>query len=84
MELKQGDAAFIDNYDCVSDDSVLLNWINKNGLTACGPLKMSEPLVIARAEWLCEMFKQFKDKNNEKKKKTRTDTSKEMKRRTKF
>lgn len=42
-----------DNYDSETNDLILLNWINKNGLTACGQLRLNETKVIARAEWLC-------------------------------
>lgn len=64
--MKNGDPAFIsENYDEATNDLILLNWISKNGLTACsGQLRMSETKTIARAEWLCEVFKVLKDKNN--------------------
>lgn len=84
MELKPGDAAYLDNYDCPTNDLLLLQWINKNGLGACSQLKLSESSTLIRAEWLCEAFKQFKDKNNERKKKKKTETDRELRRRTKF
>lgn len=53
-------------------DAQLLNHVNKNGLIAYSPIKISDAKVFARMEWLCEMYKNVKEKLQNTKKKYKT------------
>ena len=51
------------------NDQAILNHVNKFGITSSGPLKLTEAKVLARMEWLCEIYKIIKEKVQDKKKK---------------
>ena len=55
-------------------DQQILNHINKQGLSpfTSGNVKLNEHKVLARVEWQCEIFRQVKEKLNDKKKKYKT------------
>jgi hypothetical protein len=53
-------------------DQLLLAQINKVGIVAMPALKLSEAKVLARTEWLCEVYKIIKEKVQDKKKKYKT------------
>ena len=52
----------------VSDQS-LLNHVNKSGITSISSLKIPEWRLLARLEWMCEIYKVVKEKVQDKKKK---------------
>jgi len=58
--------------DSKSNDQNILNLINKSGIVANPQLKLTEVKVLARAEWLCEIYKAIKEKVQDKKKKYKT------------
>ncbi len=43
-----------------SNDQIILNHVNKNGISNYSPLKIPEAKVLARMEWLCEIYKTVK------------------------
>ena len=51
------------------NDQAILNHVNKFGITSSSPLKLTEAKVLARMEWLCEIYKIIKEKVQDKKKK---------------
>jgi hypothetical protein len=54
------------------NDQLLLAQINKVGIAAIPALKLGEAKVLARTEWLCEVYKIIKEKVQDKKKKYKT------------
>lgn len=51
---------------------MILNQVNKAGITAITAMKLNEAKVLARMEWLCEVYKIIKEKIQDKKKKYKT------------
>lgn len=51
------------------NDQGILNHVNKFGITSSSALKLTEAKVLARMEWLCEIYKIIKEKVQDKKKK---------------
>lgn len=51
------------------NDQGILNHVNKNGITNSSQMKLSEAKILARMEWLCEIYKVIKEKVQDKKKK---------------
>jgi hypothetical protein len=46
--------------------------VNKNGILNFSQMKLNEAKILARMEWLCEIYKTVKDKVQDKKKKYKT------------
>ena len=55
--------------DSKVNDQAILNQVNKNGITGMGSMKLTEAKILARMEWLCEIYKVIKEKVQDKKKK---------------
>lgn len=70
-ELKPTDAAYIENYDPAVGDLNLLTNVAKNGFGPCSNPKLNEQKVYVRIQWLCDVFNHLKDKNNDRKKKSK-------------
>jgi hypothetical protein len=54
------------------NDQLLLAQINKVGIAPIPALKLGDAKVLARTEWLCEVYKIIKEKVQDKKKKYKT------------
>jgi len=54
------------------NDQLLLNHVNKSGIISVPSMKLGDAKVLARLEWLCEVYKVIKEKVQDKKKKYKT------------